>query len=316
MNRIGFDIGGTNIAAGLVNEKSKIIRRISEPFRLGVTSLELAKTVYRMSLELTDGSGDFNDIESVGIAVPGSLDRKCEKVLNAYNLGLQNAPLRADAQSMFSLPVYLANDANAAALAELCDGAFKGCQTALLITLGTGVGGGLILNGRMFNGGLGNGVEIGHSILAYGSKIMCTCGAEGCFEALCAATALKKAGIRSLEENNNSLIYKRADGDVKRVDAKLVIDCAKAGDKKALKLFDNYVDALSAALASMVNIFDPEVIAIGGGICNAGDFLFEPLRRKTCEKAFYSEGIARIVPATMGNDAGIVGAANLMKNTQ
>lgn len=316
MNRIGFDIGGTNIAAGLVDENSKIIKRVSEPFKLGVTSMELAETVHQIALELAGGEKGLANIESVGIAVPGNLDKKCEKVLHAYNLGLVNAPLRTDAQSLFDIPVYLANDANAAALAELCSGAFMGCETALLITLGTGVGGGLILNGRMFNGGLGNGVEIGHSILAYGSGVMCTCGAEGCFEALCAATALKKAGIRSLTENGESLIYESSSGDANKVDAKLVIDCAKVGDKTAMELFDSYVDALSTALASMVNIFDPEVIAIGGGICNAGDFLFEPLRRKTCEKAFYNGGIARIVPATMGNDAGIVGAANLMKNAQ
>lgn len=316
MNRIGFDIGGTNIAAGLVDKESKIIKRISKPFKLGVTSKELAETVYGIALELAGGEAGLCKIESVGIAVPGSLDKKCEKVLHAYNLGLENAPLRADAQSLFDIPVYLANDANAAALAELCSGAFMGCETALLITLGTGVGGGLILNGRMFNGGLGNGVEIGHSVLAYGSKIMCTCGAEGCFEALCAATALKKAGVCSVKENKQSLIYELSGGDMEKIDAKLVIDCAKAGDEAALDLFDRYVDALSAALASMVNIFDPEVIAIGGGICNAGDFLFEPLRMKTCKKAFYNGEIARIVPATMGNDAGIVGAANLMKNAR
>lgn len=316
MNRIGFDVGGTNIAAGVVDKNSRIIKRKSVPFRLGVTSKELASEIYSITMELTGGTDGLKDIESIGIAIPGSLDKKCEVVLNAFNLGLENAPLRADVQSLFTgIPMYLANDANAAALAELCGGAFMGCKTAMLVTLGTGVGGGLILNGRMFNGGLGNGVELGHFILAYGSGRHCSCGTEGCFETLCAAPALKKAGLSSLLTNKDNMIYHEANGDTSKVDAKLIIDCAKAGDMLALKLFDDYVDALSAGLASVINIIDPEVIAIGGGICNAGDFLFEPLREKTREKSFYKQSsIAHIVAATMGNDAGIVGAANLIAN--
>ena len=224
-------------------------------------------------------------------------------------------PLKALAQEAFGeIPVYLANDANGAALAELYAGAFRGCKTAVLFTLGTGLGGGIILGGHMFNGGMNQGVELGHMYLVNGGE-HCTCGNDGCMEAYCAASALARDGQRAMKKHPESLIAARAGGSPENVDAKLVIDCAKEGDEAAKAVFDQYIDSLSSACASIYNLLDPEVIAIGGGVCGAGEFLFAPLREKTTGKCFYKTH-GKLVPAELGNDAGMIGAAMLHKDAQ
>ena len=255
------------------------------------------------------------DVESVGIVVPGSIDQKGERVIDAYNLGFHDVPLKALAQEAFGeIPVYLANDANGAALAELYAGAFRGCKTAVLFTLGTGLGGGIILGGHMFNGGMNQGVELGHMYLVNGGE-HCTCGNDGCMEAYCAASALARDGQRAMKKHPESLIAARAGGSPENVDAKLVIDCAKEGDEAAKAVFDQYIDSLSSACASIYNLLDPEVIAIGGGVCGAGEFLFAPLREQTTGKCFYKTH-GKLVPAELGNDAGMIGAAMLHKDAQ
>ena len=224
-------------------------------------------------------------------------------------------PLKALAQEAFGeIPVYLANDANGAALAELYAGAFRGCKTAVLFTLGTGLGGGIILGGHMFNGGMNQGVELGHMYLVNGGE-HCTCGNDGCMEAYCAASALARDGQRAMKKHPESLIAAHAGGSPENVDAKLVIDCAKEGDETAKAVFDQYIDSLSSACASIYNLLDPEVIAIGGGVCGAGEFLFAPLREKTTGKCFYKTH-GKLVPAELGNDAGMIGAAMLHKDAQ
>lgn len=314
MLQVGFDVGGSNIAVGVVNDDMQIVARRSVRFPTGEpyadTVALMASLVEDMAVELSVKASSF---ASIGIAVPGSISRDCEYVLHAYNLQFHNVPLRGALQAHFpGVPVYLANDANAAALAELHAGAFRGCQTAILITLGTGVGGGMILGGRMFNGGLGNGVELGHLALMHNGPL-CTCGNRGCVEALCTSTWLRQQGRISVVEFPTGRIYTEAGGNMDRVSAKLVIDCAKAGDTIATDIFNRYVDQLSSALAGLINLLDPEKIALGGGVSHAGDFLFNPVREMTRKKAFF-EKTGEIVPAQMGNDAGIVGAAMLARN--
>lgn len=314
MLQIGFDVGGSNIAVGVVDDDMRIISRRSVKFPTGEpyqeTVLLMADLVKSMAEELDVSCDSF---ASIGIAVPGSITRDCERVLHAYNLQFHDVPLRGALQQHFpGVPVYLSNDANAAALAELHAGAFRGCQTAVLLTLGTGVGGGLILGGRMFNGGLNNGVELGHTALLHNGPL-CTCGTRGCMETLCTATWLVQQGRLSIVEYPTAMIYTQAKGDMNRVSAKLVIDCAKAGDAIAMDIFNRYTDQLGSALAGIFNFLDPEVIALGGGISLAGDFLFHPVRENAKSKAFFAE-CGKIVPAQMGNDAGIVGAASLHKN--
>jgi len=314
MYQIGFDVGGTNIAVGIVDNNMKIVQRSNIKFPTGkkydfvsqIMANEVRDLLIKESIKETNLSG-------IGVAVPGSIDSSGEIIIDAFKLGFHNVPFRKSIQSHFpNLPVYIANDANTATLAELHAGALKGCKTALLITLGTGVGGGIIINGKMFNGGMGNGVELGHMVFNHKGDI-CSCGNIGCIETLCAATWLIQQGRKAVVEHFNSMIYTEAKGHIENVTARLVIDCARAGDSIALNIFKQYIDALSSVIVSFINIVDPEVIALGGGVSLAGDFLFSNLRKKVKEKSLYKT-YARIVPAQLGNDAGIIGAAMLHRN--
>lgn len=192
MFEIGVDIGGTNIKYGLVNEALEIVAHGSIPFPK--TTAEDMADKLAAALRAMLAEQGVTEIGSIGIVVPGSIDRSGEVVIAAYNLGFHDVPLRAIMQARFpGVPVYIANDANGAALAELYKGAFVGCKTAVLFTLGTGFGGGIILDGKMFNGGMNHGVELGHSYLVEGGEA-CTCGNHGCIEAYCAASALARDG--------------------------------------------------------------------------------------------------------------------------
>ena len=313
MFQIGVDIGGTNIKFGLLDQSLNILQRSSIPFphESGENvAARIAEEVYRLlSLQgITE-----SDLNCVGVVVPGSISPSGDTVLHAHNLGFHHVPLQEFLQQHFhSTRVFLANDADGAGLAELGRGAFVGCKTAVLLTLGTGVGGGLILGGKMFSGGMRQGVELGHMPLKAGGE-PCTCGNKGCIEAHCSATALAREGVRAMQSHPESLLFQRSGGDPSRIDAKFVIDLAKEGDPAALEVFHTYVDDLGSACIAMIHLLDPEVIAFGGGVCGAGEFLFAPIRENVAKKCFYASH-AKIVPAAMGNDAGIVGAAMLGMN--
>lgn len=316
MYQVGFDVGGTNIAMGIVDDNMRLVARHSALFPAGAPYQEAVALMARQVNELAAEAGiPLDALKSIGIAVPGSIDRSRECVLHAYNLQFHDVPLRAAMQEHFrNIPVYLANDADAAALAELCAGAFIGCKTAVLITLGTGIGGGLIIGGRMFHGGLGNGVELGHMVLQHGGPI-CTCGTKGCIEAVCTAGWLVQQGRRGVIDYTPSMLHTKTGGDLNAVTAKLVMDCAKENDAVALDIFERYVDQLSSAVVSIIHLLDPEIIAIGGGVSQAGPFLFEPMIELVKQKCFF-DACAKILPASMGNDAGIVGAAMLARNEE
>ena len=315
MYQIGIDIGGTNVKIGLLDASLTLAAEGSIPFP-HTTAEDMAQKI-RAAVDalLAQKGASAADIESVGAVVPGSIDIAGRMVIDAHNLDFHNVPLRDILRAQFpGVPVYIANDANGAALAELYKGAFVGHQTGVLLTLGTGLGGGIILNGKMFNGGRNQGVELGHAYLVDGGE-HCTCGNDGCMEAYCAASALARDGRRAMKEHPQSLIAARAGGDEEAVDAKCVIDCAKDGDETAKQAFARYLDSLSSACASIFNLLDPEVIAIGGGVCGAGEFLFAPLREQTTKKCFYKTH-GKLVPAELGNDAGMIGAAMLHRDAQ
>ena len=315
MYQIGVDIGGTNIKVGLVSESLELLQSCSVRFPHEGAERVVAAIAEAVDSLLHRQNIARTELESIGIVVPGSVDPAGERVIDAYNLGFHDVPLKALAEDAFgAIPVYLANDANGAALAELYAGAFRGCKTAVLFTLGTGLGGGVILGGHMFNGGRNQGVELGHMYLVNGGE-HCTCGNDGCMEAYCAASALARDGKRAAKKHPESLIAVRAAGNPDAIDAKLVIDCAKDEDAIAKAVFDRYIDSLSSACASIYNLLDPEVIAIGGGVCGAGEFLFAPLREQTTKKCFYKTH-GKLVPAELGNDAGMIGAAMLHKDAQ
>ena len=311
--QIGIDIGGTFIKIGLLDEELNIAFRDKIPFP-HTTPEDMAQKLSAAIENLLNANGiSHRDVESLGIVVPGSIDPAGEVVLDAFNLNFHNVPLKSLMQSHFpDIPVLVANDANGAALAELYKGAFVGCKTAVLFTLGTGLGGGIILGGHMFNGGRGSGVEIGHAILVDGGDA-CNCGNLGCYEVYCSATGLAIEGRKAMRKYPDSRLHALSGGDEARVDPLLVTNCAKDGDIAAKEAFDIYVGHLSSACASLYNMLDPEVFAIGGGLSGAGDFLFRPLREQIQKKCFFKT-LGALVPAVMGNDAGMVGAALLHRD--
>ena len=306
--RVGVDIGGTSVKVGLVDESAKILRKQSFPFPRGdaeALACSLRETVEEL---LKDEGLSMAEITFLGAVVPGSVTPDGSTVIHAYNLEYHDVPLRDILQKRFpGIGIALVNDADGATLAELHYGALKGCKTAALLTLGTGLGGGIVLDGRLFHGGEGNGIELGHMILVDGGR-PCTCGNRGCAEVYCSATALIGLGKDAAAAHPDSLLAAGCAGNPENIDAKLVIDCAREGDCAALAAFREYVGHLSSACASIFNAFDPEKLAIGGGVCGAGAFLFDPLWEQTKQKCFFARERA-VVPAELGNDAGIIGAA-------
>lgn len=293
MFQLGFDIGGTNIAAGIVDQDTNVVAKISYPFPRKSNTDHILKLLEDMAVELCGLAGiSMSMLVAVGVAVPGSISEDGQSVIDAYNLGFHNVPLKTTLQQIIGLPVFLCNDANAATLAEYACGSLKGCKTAVLLTLGTGVGGGLILNGRMFNGGRNMGVELGHMFLRSGGR-RCTCGNLGCIECYCSATRLcNDCGVGQ---------------------AKTVFELAELGDNKAKELLFEYIDDLGSAIASIVNLLDPEKVAIGGGVSHAGDALLVSLNENVRKKCFFAT-CPPIVQATLKNDAGFIGAALLHLN--
>ena len=304
---IGVDVGGSAIKIGLVDEQLQILCRTAVPFpHTGPEDAagQLARAIRTL---LQEQAVPEAEIAGIGAVVPGSIDPTGEVVLDAHNLGFHHVPFRALLQAHFPrLPVRLANDADGAALAELGRGAFVGCRTAVLLTLGTGVGGGVILDGKLFPGGCRRGIELGHMPLVSGGE-PCTCGNRGCVEAYCSATALIRDAVRAGSAHPDSLLAAR----VQQMDAKTVFDCARQQDPAAQQVVAQYISYLGSAVISVIHLLDPEVIAIGGGVCNAGDILFTPLRADVDRKCFF-DSHGSIVRAVMGNDAGMVGAAMLI----
>lgn len=306
MFRFGFDIGGTSIKLAIVRIEDdnhgtpKLIKAVSDDFPKGQDPIIPIRCMAGMVEALLRDIFPFtppHDIEGMGIAVAGSVNEEEGLVIDAHNLGFHNMPLLQHMKSYYPpFKMALANDADAATLGELRAGALKGVKTGVVLTLGTGVGGGIVLNGELFKGGLGHGNELGHMTLMHDGP-RCTCGNKGCIESLCSATWLISAGEKA--------------GLGKDLGAKDVIDLAKEGHTKALEIFNEYLDYLSSALTSIAVFLDPEVIVLGGGVAEAGDFLFEPLRDLVEAKSFFKYR-HEIVPAKLGKDAGVIGATCLL----
>ena len=314
MLSIGIDIGGTNIAGGIVSGESALTQKLSIPFpgpQAPYASIDVCVEVIQKLL--AEAGLTIADIDAIGFAVPGQIDYATGGVVKAANLGYYDFPLkRLIHERLPETSVYVENDANAAALAEYYFGAFRGHASGLLITLGTGVGGGMILDHKLFIGGRKNGFEIGHMMLQFGGE-GCTCGNLGCFEAYCSASALIRDGKRAAASVPDCLIANRARDEGKRIDAKLILDCAREGDPTALALFHDYVEHLGAGIQSAVTVLDPEIVALGGGVSNAGAFLIDPVNEYVREHVFFVNYAGRVVAAQLGNDAGIIGAAMLHK---
>ena len=309
---IGIDLGGTNIKAGVVNENYEIIAKATTKTLLPRPAEEICADMAKVSLEAVEQAGlTLDDIESVGIGTPGTANSETGIIEYSNNLGFLNLPVVEIMQKHINKPVYVENDANAAAYGEYVAGAAKGANDAVCITLGTGVGGGIIINGKIYSGFNFAGAEIGHTVIDPNGP-ECTCGRKGCFEVFSSATGLVRMTREAMLEDKASVMWQMNEEDGK-VSARTAFNAMRAGDRAGKAVVDKYIKYLACGITNTINIFQPDILCIGGGVCNEGDPLLLPLKELVA-KEVYTKNSAKnteIVIAKLGNDAGMIGAAFL-----
>ncbi len=308
---IGIDLGGTNIVAGVVNEKYEIIAKAKTPTNRPRPVEDICADMARVAIEAVALAGlTMDDIESVGVGSPGMVDSDRGVIVYANNLDFYNAPIADLIRRDIDKPVYCENDANAAAYGEFVAGSAKGTKNAICITLGTGVGGGIIIDGKIYSGFNYAGAELGHMVIDINGP-KCTCGRSGCFEVFSSATGLIRMTKEALDTHPESKMHEMMDGD--HVSGRLAFNAMRAGDVPAKAVVDKYIAHLACGIANTINIFQPEVLCIGGGVCNEGAALLDPLKEAVAQQVYTSRGgeQTEIVICSLGNDAGIIGAAFL-----
>lgn len=314
MYYIGIDVGGTNLVAGLVDETGRIHNKVSTPVAKDMTAEQFGAELARMSKRLCEvGEIAPGKIESVGVGLPGAVDNKAGLFIQNANMPFKdrNIPLREMFHQEWDIPVYLGNDANCAAVGEYWAGAAKGCDPAVMVTLGTGIGGGMILDGKLFTGFANAGMEIGHMIIKP-NGILCGCGNRGCWERYGSATALIQLAQLEMERDRSSEMWTITDGDAHKVSGRTPFQAARLGDPAAKRVLHNYLEGLSIGMINIVNTLQPEIICLGGGVSNAeDDLLLDPLRELVWRGSYDKDHHTRIERASLGNDAGVVGAALL-----
>ena len=310
---LGIDLGGTNISTGIVDENGNILVKASTPTIKGRDAEDILDDMAELSKKLMNELNvTEKDIEAIGVGLPGMIDKKKGISIYANNLKFNNTNIVEEMQKRIDLPCYIENDANCAAIGENVCGVAYGNENLIYITIGTGLGAGIIINGKVFDGSFGGGGEAGHMVIvAEGEE--CTCGRKGCWEAYASASALRREGRIAAAKYPNSKIYDLVDGNIKLIDAKTVFDAADLGDEVAIEIIDMYIKYLAVGLVNLVNIFQPEAIIIGGGVCAQGDKLINPLKEILSKRVHGGQLKTKLCIATLGNDAGIVGAAMLGK---
>lgn len=318
MYSIGIDLGGTNIAVGIVDADYRIVKKESIPTRAKREADEITADIAALCLKLMGEMGlNQADVEFAGMATPGTANSDSGVIEYANNLPFYMYPMCEKLSFLLGgIKVYIENDANAAAKAEAMAGAAKGSRYSVMITLGTGVGGGIILDGKVYAGFNFAGAELGHTVIEKDGR-QCSCGRRGCWETYSSATGLitttKEKILACREKKIPTLMEKLICGDLKRISGKTAFTAAKQDDKAGREVVDTYIDYLACGIANIINIFQPEVLSIGGGICHEGDYLLNPLKERVFREVYTKdrEPKTKLVIAALGNDAGIIGAASL-----
>ena len=309
---IGIDLGGTNIKAGVVSEDFEIVAKATCKTNLPRPAEDICKDMAAVALEAVDKAGlSLDDIEAVGIGTPGTANSADGIIEYSNNLGFLDFHVVELMKTFIDKPCYVENDANAAAYGEYVAGAAKGANNAVCITLGTGVGGGIIIDGKIYSGSNFAGAEIGHTVIDPNGP-QCTCGRCGCFEVFSSATGLVRMTKEAMEADKTSVMWKMNEEDGK-VSARTAFNAMRAGDKAGKEVVDKYIKYLACGIANTINIFQPDILCIGGGVCNEGAPLLLPLKEQVAKEVYTrnSEKNSEIVIAKLGNDAGIIGAAFL-----
>lgn len=313
MYYIGVDLGGTNIAAGITDENGKLLIKDSVPTNAGRNPDEIIGDMAKLCESLIERFGiKLSDIEYVGIGTPGIADRDRGVVVRANNLNFVDYPLATKLKEYLGVEkVLIENDANAAAKGEAACGAAKGYANSVMITLGTGLGGGIIIDNKVYSGFNYGAAELGHVVIEL-DGLPCSCGRKGCWEAYSSATGLINMTKKKMNEAPDSLMHKIL-ADAGKVSGRTAFDAMRAGDVAAKEVVDRYIYCLGMGVANVINVFQPEVLVIGGGICNEKEYLTKPLQAIVDGEQYASnyDKKTQIKIAELGNDAGIIGAAML-----
>ncbi|MBQ8927886.1 MAG: ROK family glucokinase [Oscillospiraceae bacterium] len=310
---IGIDLGGTNIVAAVVDENYSIITKASTKTNRPRPAEAIADDMAAMALKAVEEAGlTLDQIEWVGVGTPGLANSETGIIEYSNNLGFENTPMAEYIRRHIDKPVYIENDANAAAYGEYVAGAARGAKNAVCITLGTGVGGGIIIDGKIYAGSNFGGAEIGHTVIQVDGA-PCSCGRKGCFEAYSSATGLIRMTREAMEQDASSKLHTVSEERGGKVSARTAFDAMRLGDATAKRVVDDYIKYLAAGITNTINIFQPDVLCVGGGVCNEGDPLLVPMKALV-EKEVYTRNSpknTKIVIAELGNDAGLIGAAFL-----
>ena len=317
MYRIGIDLGGTNIAAGIVDKDMNLLYTASVPTGADRDGALIMDDMAELCRKLcADHNVDLSEIESIGIASPGIANHDTGVVEYANNLPFRKFPIAQMLRDRLGIErIRLENDANAAAWGEAVAGAAKGTSNSIMITLGTGVGGGIIIDNKVYSGFNYAGAELGHIVIEVNGA-QCSCGRKGCWEAYSSATGLirmTKEKIEECERTGRPTLMKKMAEEKGKVSGRTAFDAKRAGDEAASEVVDKYVLYLAEGLSNIVNIFQPEVVSLGGGVSNEGDYLLDLLMPRIRERVYGGNIVlaTKICVAKLGNNAGIIGAAML-----
>ena len=314
MCTLGIDLGGTNIVAGVVDEDYNILAKAKTPTAMPRKPEEIFDDIAKMCKEaLGKANLTLNDISSIGMGTPGTVNDSIIEYAN--NLGFDHVPAEKMIRERLggTMPVYFENDANCAAIGEAYAGCGNGCDDFVAVTLGTGVGSGIIVNGGVVTGLNHAGGECGHTVIVVDGE-PCTCGRKGCWEAYASATALINQTKAAMELHPDSIMHELAKEEGK-VSGRTAFDGMRRNDQAAIAVVDQYIKYVATGLTNLVNTFQPKILCIGGGICNEGETLLRPLRRYVESERYsvYSDTQTKLMKAELGNDAGLIGAAILYK---
>lgn len=314
MMYLGIDVGGTNIAVGVVNENKEIIAKTSNKSPVPCTMDEFCDTMALTARQAMEKAGiTLDDIPWVGIGCPGTVNRGTGIIEFTNNLHFSNWPLvKMMEERMGGKKVIIENDANAAAYGEFKAGALKGAQNAVAITLGTGIGSGIIIDGNIYTGNNYAAGEMGHMVIVYDGR-QCNCGRKGCWERYASATGLIITTKEYMEKDKDSVMWELCDGDINKASGRTAFDAMRKGDASGKAVVDEFINYLGCGLVNVINTFQPDILCIGGGICNEGETLLAPVRAYIDKEqyAMNAKLKTKVCRAELGNDAGIIGAALL-----
>ncbi len=313
MYRIGVDLGGTNIAVGVVSEDMKIVGRGKVKTKCPRPAAEIFDDIaVAVDMAVKDAGITMEEVTSIGVGTPGSVNKDNGYIEFANNLDFNQVPAKKMLEERLGKTVYLDNDANCAALGEAIAGVGKGVGNFVAVTLGTGVGSGIIVNGKIVSGVNYAGGEMGHTVIMLNGK-QCNCGRKGCWEQYASATALIAQTKEAMLKNIDSKMWQITNGSIDNVSGRTAFDAMRLGDEAAKEVCDNYIYYVSVGIINIINTFQPEFVCIGGGISHEGETILNPIKKHIDNERYsiHSSKQTKIVAAELGNDAGIFGAALL-----